>query len=55
MVEESQTAQGTAEYKVKWVKAWEPAAYLTPKSGGTSPLIVDSTKKKGRAGTWTAG
>jgi ribonuclease HI len=46
VLEERQNEQGTTEYKVKWVKTWEPAAYLIPKIGGASPLIVQFHQEK---------
>ena len=55
VVEERQTDQGTTEYKVKWVKTWEPAAYLIPKIGGTSPLIVEFHQEKMASGNMDGG
>jgi len=50
VVKDRQTDQGITEYKVKWMKTWEPAAYLIPKSGGTSPLIVEFHQEKMASG-----
>jgi hypothetical protein len=55
VVEERRNDQQTIEYKVKRVKTWEPAAYLIPKTGGASPLIVEYHQEKMASGNMDGG